>query len=127
MELIPKAKEGTHSKGETELVEQEKQEYKLIGEYSRTRGLGLFYYDPRKDIVAEQEIKYGNTIHLVPKDNELVPIDYEQEKATVDTRCVYFEALNIHKAKQRVDRWKMGRVKELCNLKPPKNGTIELF
>jgi hypothetical protein len=127
MELIPKSKDGTHTKGDTELVEQEKEEYKLVGEYSRTRGLGLFYYDPRKNIVAEQEIKYGNTIHLVPKDGELIPVDYEQEKATVDTRCIYFESLNLEKAKKRVKRWKQGRVKELCNLKPPKNGTIELF
>jgi hypothetical protein len=127
MDLIPKTKTGTHSKVESELVEQEREEYKLVGEYSRTRGLGLFYYDPQKDIVCEQEIKYGNTIHLVPKDGKLIPVDYEQEKATVDTRCIHFEALNIHTAKKRVKRWKQGRVKELCNLQPPKDGVIELF
>jgi len=115
------------SGNETEIVEQEKQEFHLIGEYSRTRGLKLFYYNPMNDTVNEEQIKYGDTIHLVPDGDKLIPVDYEQEQAFVDPRCIHFEALNMDKAKSRVRRWKAGRVNSLCNLKPPKDGVINFW
>jgi len=40
-----------------EQVQQEKQEFKLLGTYYRTAGLNLYCYNPHKDKVGEVEVK----------------------------------------------------------------------
>ena len=122
--ILNDAKQAIIDKAEQEIVEQEKQEYYLLGSFHRTRGLKMFYYSAAKDEVHELTIKYGDTIHLIPKNGELIPIDYDAERATVDSRNIHFEALNLNIANRRVQRWKDGVIDQLSNLKPPRDGKI---
>lgn len=114
-------------KSEIEQVQQEKQEYKLIGSFLRTRGLTLFGYNHIDDYVFKVDIKYGNTIHLIPIDGKLIPIDLEAEKCVVDARFEYFEALKYKTATERVKKYKEGKIKTLCNLRKPNLESIKLF
>jgi|SRR5690554_110611 len=115
------------SKPEIEQVQKEKMEYHLLGTYLRTRGLTLYSYNPMKDEIDPVIVSYSNTIHIVPKNGELVAIDLESEKTTIDSRCIYFEALNQKSAESRVKRWKNGCISELCNLRDPdKEPLVEL-
>ena len=72
-------------------------------------------------------IKTSDTIHLVPMDGRLVPVDYEMEKALVDPRCYFFECLNWSNAQKRVKKWKNGEIKELCNLVEPSKEGIKFW
>jgi len=115
------------SKPEVEQVQKEKMEYHLLGTYLRTRGLTLYSYNPMKDEIEPVVISYSNTIHIIPKDGELVAIDLEADKTTIDSRCIYFEALNQKSAEIRVKKWKAGQIKELFNLRDPnKEPLVEL-
>jgi hypothetical protein len=115
------------SKPEIEQVEQEKMEYHMLGTFLRTRGLQLFCYNPMEDKVELVNILYSNTIHIIPENGQLIAVDLEAEKTTVDSRCEYFEALNMDSAKRRVKRWKEGKIKELFNLRDPnKEPLVEL-
>lgn len=121
--MIPIVKKEKVLKPEMEQVQQEKQEYHLIGTYLRTAGLTLYGYNHLKKQIFEVEITYGDTINLVPIDGKLVPIDYTAQKCVVDSRFTYFECLNLKNAHRRVEGYKRGLIKELCNLrKPSKNG-----
>ena len=90
------------TKSDTEIVEQEKQEYYLLGSFIRTRGLTLFGFNYLKNEIFEIKIQQGSTIHLVPIDGKLIPIDMQIEKCMVDSRFDYFECLNMYSAINRV-------------------------
>ena len=124
--LNNKSKDGI-SKPEIEQVEQKKQEYYLLGTYILTRGLRVFQYNYLTDKTYEVIIKYGNTIHLVPTDDKLIPVDYELKKCVVDNRFPYFEALNITNAIKRVKKYKYGKIDNLCNLRIPNPEGINFF
>ena len=115
------------SKSEVEQVQQEKQEYYFLGSFIRRAGLKLFAYNPQKNEVYELKIKYSNTIHLVPQNGKLVPIDYEAAKCTIDSRHEVFEALNYDTAINRLIRWKSGQINQLCNLRRPNPNALRLF
>jgi hypothetical protein len=116
------------NKPEIEQVEKKKQEYYLLGTFLRTRGLRLFGYNNLKNEVFEVKIQYGNTIHLIPQiDGSLLPIDFEAEKCTVDSRFEYFEALNFESANKRVLKYKQGKLSELCNLRKSNPDGIRFF
>jgi hypothetical protein len=115
------------SKSEIEQVQQEKQEYYFLGSFIRRAGLKLFAYNPQKNEVYELKIKYSNTIHAVPQDGRLVPVDYEAAKCTIDSRHEVFEALNYNTAITRLFRWKSGQIPTLCNLKRPNPNALRLF
>lgn len=115
------------NKPEMEMVEQEKQEYYLLGTFMRTRGLRLFGFNYFKNEVFEVVVNHGNTIHLVPVDGKLMTFDFEAEKCTVDSRFTYFEALNLESAKKRVQKYQDGKISELCNLKKPNPDGIRFF
>ena len=106
-------------KTEIEQVQQQKMEYHILGTYLRTKGLKLFQYSPITEKVEEVEISYSNTLHLIPQDGVLVPVDLEAQKTVVDTRCIYFESLNMKNAEKRVNKWKAGKIEELFNLRDP--------
>jgi hypothetical protein len=118
---------------ETEQVQQEKEEYHLIDTFLRTKGLTLYYYDPKKNEVVQSVIKYSDTIHLFLIDvhrngkPHWIVIDFEAQKCTVNATYIYFEALNLSSAISRVARWKEGKIKELCNLKKPNKEGINFF
>jgi len=121
--LIKNSEAKSTSKPEIEHVENEKQEWKLIGSYLRTRGLKLYAYSSSKDDLEEVKVKYSNTIHLVSDDNGMLKaIDLEAEKAVVCSSDIHFEALNYKSAAKRLMKYKHGLIKELCNLREPGNG-----
>lgn len=120
MEIIPdlpKLRKG--GKPEQELVENEKQEYKLIGRYLRTRGLQLFAYKPIIDQLFEVTIQIHDSIVLVPDElgRKLIPKDLGIEEANINSADIHFEALNLRTARHRVARFKAGKLKELCNMR----------
>lgn len=115
------------SKNEIEQVQKEKQEYYFLGSFIRRAGLKLFAYNPQKNEVYELKIKYSNTLHLVPQNGKLVPIDYEAAKCTIDSRHEVFEALNYDTAINRLIRWKSGQINQLCNLRRPNPNPMKLI
>jgi hypothetical protein len=111
-----------------ENVEKKKHEYKLLGSFSRTKGMRLYEYNSRADTLKEVVVNYSDTRHLIRLDKHtFTSIDLIAEKATVDSRNDYFEAVRLESAKVRLKKFKAGKIKELCNLKPARNGTIKLF
>ncbi len=114
-------------KSDIEQVQLQKQEYHFIGTLIRRGGLKLYAYNPQKNEVYELKIKYSNTIYAVPMLDRLVPVDYEAAKCTIDSRHEVFEALNYDSAINRLIKWKIGKVKELCNLRKATNNSIKLF
>lgn len=117
--------EGSINKDEQEIVQKQKHEYKHLGTYLRTRGLKLWTYNAKSGKIKEVHITKGDTITIIPRDGKLVAVDLEMEKATVDSRNEYFEALNYPNALKRVRKLKSGKIKELCNLKEP--GSIDII
>ena len=115
------------AQNEIEQVQIKEHEFYYLGTFLRTRGLSLYGYDYINDKVVEVTIKHGDTIHLVPMDGKLIPIDYDMETCNVDSRFTYFEALNMRNAEKRVRRWKEGFVKELSNLVRPNPNGIQLW
>jgi hypothetical protein len=121
--LLRESSDKTTSKPEMENVEREKQEFKLIGHYLRTKGLKLYAYSSSENKLSEVVIKHGSLLHLLPDGNgKLHAVDLELEKAIVDSRNIHFEALNLENAKKRLRNFKSGKIKELCNLKEPGDG-----
>jgi hypothetical protein len=116
------------SAAETEQVQQEEKEYLLLGTFMRTKGLRLFYYNPSDNMIREAEIKYSNTLHIYKMpDNKFITVDWEAQKCTIDSKCIYFEALNYKSAINRVNRVKTGRLRELFNLRRPNMEGIKFF
>lgn len=123
MDLLNQNKEKLTKKPEIEKVEQEKQEYKLIGTFLRTRGLKLYCYDHINEKLLEVNLIRSDTIHILPNEfGELRAVDLELEKAIVDSRATHFEALNMKNAEKRLRKWKQGKIKDLCNLRVPTEG-----
>jgi hypothetical protein len=113
------------SKVDIELIQ--KQEYQHLGKYCRRRTHNLYQYNPNTQQISRVDVEYSSTIHIVPINGILTPVDFELERATVDSRMIFFEALNDKAANGRLRKWKAGIVKELFNLKPPTVNTIKLF
>ena len=131
MELINKAPKVNPNDITTELQQKQKQEYKLVGRYWVNKSLKLFQHNP-----LTQEITFVNrvneretkgTIYLVTEEGKLVARDLDYEKAQVDPRMIFFEAMNRNTAQKRVEKWKVGKVKELCNLREITEDKIKLW
>jgi hypothetical protein len=116
-------------KPEMEMVEKEKQEYKLVGQYLRTKGLRMFSYNSLKDELKEVSIENKKEVTMVmDAEGKLNAKDLGFEECEVDSRNIHFEALNMKNAKKRVQKYKDGKLKELCNLRNPDElDTIKLF
>lgn len=115
---------------EIEQVQQEKQEFKLLGTYYRTPGLNLYCYNPHKNTVEEVEVKSNSsTCVLVPLENGYLIEDYEKPKIDVNPNWDYFEALNMKNAVKHVEKFKQGKIKSIWNLRiPNKNApSLSLF
>jgi len=119
----------TCTKTQIELVQQQKQEFKLIGTYLRTPGLNLYCYNPHLDSVMEVEVKRNsNTCILIPLEKGYVVEDYEKPKIEVDPTWDYFEKANMKNALKHVQRFKEGKIKYLWNLRiPNKETSLKLF
>jgi len=116
MELIKDIKKDSSNKSEIELVERQKQEYKLIGSFIRTKCLKLYSFNPKDESLFEVDIKKGETIHVEIENNKFKLIDKELKKTTVDTRFIYFEALRYASAKERVKKFR-NNLNAMCNIR----------
>ena len=112
---------------EIEQVQQEKQEFKLLGTYLRTIGLNLYCYNPHKDIVEEVKFKKSATCILVPLEQDYEIQDYERQKIEVDPTWDYFEKSNMKNAIKHVEKFKQGKIKSIWNLRLPNKNSISLF
>lgn len=117
----------TFSTVEMEQVQQEEKEYTLLGTFLRTKGLTLFYYNPKNNEIKEATIKFSDTIHVYRLPDRWLTVDWEYQRCTVEGIFIYFEALNPNNAQKRVDKWKRGEIKELANLKVPSKDGIKFF
>jgi len=129
MEIFGKtlSKKGV-DKPEMEMVENEKQEYKLVGQYLRTKGLKMFSYNSLKGEMKEILIKDKKEVTLViGVEGKLTSDDLGYEECDVDSRNIHFEALNLKNAKKRVQKYKDGKIKELCNLRLPSKDGLKLW
>lgn len=115
------------SKPEMEMVENEKDEFKLIGKYIRTKGLMLFSYNSMKDELRIVEISKKKDAKINIVDGRLTKGEQSEEECTVDSRNIHFEALNLKNAIKRVQKYKDGKIKELCNLREPSKEGIKLW
>lgn len=119
MDLIPNKKFNHGLRSGTELVQQEKTA-KLLASYLVTNGLTLYSYNHITEEIKSVEIKTGDHVVIYRKlDGTLSYYDPERMKCQVDAKDTHFEALNNKTATRRVERWKAGIVKELCNLRVP--------
>lgn len=102
---------------EIEKVENEKQEYKLVGTFIRNRSLKLFSYNHLKGEINLVEETKDDEISLVLKNGKLQAEYSLHTEANVNTNNTHFEALNFKNAEKRVRKFKKGLIKDLCNLK----------
>lgn len=115
------------SKEQIEMQVQQQKELTYLGSFARTRTHKLYFYNTVTQEIKESAIAKSNTIHLLPRGGKLVAVDLEQEKAMVDPRNIYFEALNYTNAIKKVAKWKAGKA-NLFNLKPYREATtIDFF
>lgn len=112
---------------EIEQVQQEKTEYTHMGTYLRNKSLKLFYYNPMTCTVHHVDIVRSNTLHLCLVNGKPTAVDLEYEKAFVDTRMIFFEAMSLTTAKVRVEKWQQGRIKELFNLREQGKNMFNFF
>lgn len=128
MNITPNIKTADVNKSEMEMVEQEKQEYKLVNQYLRTPGLKLWAYNIQKDKLIEVPISYKSTGTIeFNAEGELSVNGVSAEKAHIDTRDEHFESLNLKNAERRVNKWKDGKISQLSNLRYPNPEGINIF
>ena len=114
-------------KPEMEMVQKQKEEYKLLSQYIRTKGLILFAYNSMKDELNIVKIEKKKDVQLKFKEGKLVKGELSSEECVVDSRNIHFEALNIKSAKKRLTKYKEGKIKELYNLRLPNKESIKLW
>ena len=115
------------TKPKMEMVEQEKDEYKLISKYLRTKGLMLFSYNSFKDELKIIKIDKKKDVELKIKNGKFVKEELSDEECVVDSRNTHFESLNKKSALKRVKNYKEGKIKELNNLRLPNIESIKLW
>ena len=106
-------------KSDVEMVEQQKQEFKLLGTYLRTKGMNLYCYNPHKDSVELVEFKKSKNCILVINGNDFHVEDYDNPSIEVDPTWEYFEKSNMKNALAHVSKFKQGKIKYIWNLKLP--------
>ena len=126
MDLFKPVLKDTLSKDEIELLQEKKHEYRLLDSYSRTPGLKLYCFNPLDDSLHEVKIKYSDTLHCFLTNEGWKTVDFENQKSTIDSRFIYFEALNRRNALSKVLKFR-NNLGQLCNLKPVKDGIITLW
>jgi len=114
-------------KNEVEQVVKEKMEYTLLGTYIIKKGLKLFYYNPVDGSINEAIIKTSDLCICELTEEGWIYYDSESDQTTIDGRCIYFQALRMQSAIDRVAKFKQGKIKELFNLKKPNPDGIDFF
>ena len=108
----------TLSKSKTEQVQKKKHEYYLLGAYFVHRGLSLFSYNPVSGEIKKVQLIYPKTVYLKQTKLGDMFIDEKHIRADIDSKNIHFQALNFRTAKERVKRYKEGKI-ELFNLIKP--------
>lgn len=127
MDLITTNTLPENSNNDIETVVDQKQEYKLVGKFRRTRGLKMFAWNAVADELYEVDIKINNTVSITPDpEGNLVTADDGTEEVNVNTSHTHFEALNMKTAMRRLAKYKLGLI-ELFNLKPYNPEGIKLY
>lgn len=113
------------NKNEIEQVQQQKQEFKLLGTYLKTPGLNLYCYNPHTNTIEEVTIiKPKTCIMITLDDGSYIVQPYEKSRIEVNPNWDYFEKSNMSNAIKHLNKYKQGKIKTLWNLKiPPKNGS----
>jgi hypothetical protein len=114
-------------KSDQHQVQDQQKEYKLFGQYARTRGLFLFGFDDINNELYLVEVRLKETIELQVTKEGMQHVNSSTEDVTVDGNHIYFEALNTSSAMRRVIRYKSGKIKELCNLRKPNKQALNFF
>lgn len=115
---LDSTKQDNITKPQMESLQQAKQEYMLLGKYRLKRHLKLYSFNHNNDALSEVEMVFKDTPTLVYIDANNWFLSGEQEyKVTVDSRNTYLQALNISSARERVSKFKKGKIKDLCNLR----------
>lgn len=97
MEIIPKLKKDEMQKHETEQIQKQKQEYKLIGSQKKVSGHTMFSYNTRTGEIKKAaynnkaELRLDGTVKLINR------IDVEKD-------CIYRQALNVKNVKKVLRR-----------------------
>ena len=91
-------------KPEIEQVENEKQEYRLLGTKHLRKGLLLFSWNPVKGEVNEVKIRKEKTAILKIK-KEVIVKDIKRPSVATESDNIYFQALNMKNAIRRVERF----------------------
>lgn len=126
MDILNNTKEKEVKKPQMEQVEQEKQEYTMLGKFLIKRGQMLFSYNFMKDEIKEVDYRQKNEVHVTTDgEGKLTAIDLGLEEAEVDSKNEHFWALNWKNAEKRVRNYNAGKVKVLCNLIKP--GGIKFY
>lgn len=127
MDILNKKSENTFSKPEIENIQKEKEEYKLISQYLRTKGLMLFSYNSMKNELNLVKIDKKKDAVIKFEDGKMIKSEMIDEECVVDSRNIHFECLNLKSAKKRVEKYKEGKLKDLCNLRLPSKEGIKLW
>ena len=77
----------------------------------------MYAYNPLKDEIKEiKPIVKKDVALVVSEEGTLIKKEEAKEEVMVDPRNIFFEALNSRNAIKRVNKYKQGKIKELCNL-----------
>ena len=83
-------------KTETKIeIEQKKQvEYRLIGSLRKIKGLKLFAYNTKTNLIYEVEVKKEVAIKTDKTTKETTKVNYDPD-------CLYCQAINLQNAKRK--------------------------
>lgn len=119
--------DGSFKKHEVEQVQKKKHEYKIIDKFIRTKGMKLYAYSPDGS-VKEIEIREKSLLELrVDSKGDLVPVENDFGDTEINTNDIHFESVNYKNALRRVERWKLGKIDQLDNLRKYNPDAMKLF
>ena len=80
--------------------------------------MNLYAYNPAGDELQKADINFKLQIEIVIEHNKLKSVEQAAQEINVDRRWIHYEALNWRTANERLKKYKSGKIKDLCNLKP---------
>jgi len=131
MNIINNSNQDIINQNDIEQVQQQKQEFKLLGTYLKTAGLNLYCYNPHSNKVEEVIINRpsSTTCTLIPLEEAekgYIIEDYKRPKIEVDPTWDYFEKSNMANAIKHVEKFKQGKISSIWNLKLPGKAKFQL-
>lgn len=102
---------------EMENVENEQQEYKLVGKFMRNRSLKLFSYNHMTEELLLVDETRNDEVTIGNKNGKLQVLEQTHTEANINTHNTHFEAMNMKSATRRVEKFQSGKIKTLDNLR----------